>query len=142
VRIGLDMLREAIDQAGASGGTALDKLTTAMRKYAEIVTMDFGMCVIRVGEDPLPPASRKELRKLKGVLEIGPDGAGKTSLFNTISGFYRPTAGRIPFQGEDITRLPAPKRATLGRHCHLLTKELDHDDGEVTATMKVRRASI
>ncbi len=69
VRIGLDMLRKAIDQAGASGGSALDKLTTAMRKYAEIVTMDFGMCVIRVGEDPLPPASRKELRKLKGALD-------------------------------------------------------------------------
>ena len=28
------------------------------------------------------------------------------------------------------------------RKHHLLTKELDHDDGEVTATMKVRRASI
>ena len=28
------------------------------------------------------------------------------------------------------------------RQFHLLTKELDHDDGEVTATMKVRRASI
>jgi len=28
------------------------------------------------------------------------------------------------------------------RRIHLLTKELDHDDGEVTATMKVRRASI
>src|SRR5690606_11198125 len=28
------------------------------------------------------------------------------------------------------------------RRSHLLTKELDHDDGEVTATMKVRRASI
>ena len=28
------------------------------------------------------------------------------------------------------------------RKFHLLTKELDHDDGEVTATMKVRRASI
>ena len=28
------------------------------------------------------------------------------------------------------------------RRFHLLTKELDHDDGEVTATMKVRRASI
>ena len=25
---------------------------------------------------------------------------------------------------------------------HLLTKELDHDDGEVTATMKVRRSSV
>ena len=28
------------------------------------------------------------------------------------------------------------------RKFHLLTKELDHDDGEVTATMKVRRSSI
>ena len=28
------------------------------------------------------------------------------------------------------------------RRFHLLTKELDHDDGEVTATMKIRRASI
>lgn len=45
---------------------------------------------------------------------IGPNGAGKTSLFNTISGFYRPTGGSIRFQGEDITRLPAPRRARLG----------------------------
>ena len=28
------------------------------------------------------------------------------------------------------------------RKFHLLTKELDHDDGEVTATMKVRRKSV
>ena len=28
------------------------------------------------------------------------------------------------------------------RWFHLLTKELDHDDGEVTATMKVKRSSI
>ena len=28
------------------------------------------------------------------------------------------------------------------RKLHPLTKELDHDDGEVTATMKVRRSSI
>jgi long-chain acyl-CoA synthetase len=28
------------------------------------------------------------------------------------------------------------------RKLHLLVKELDHDDGEVTATMKVRRQSI
>ncbi|MPT05964.1 MAG: ABC transporter ATP-binding protein [Delftia sp.] len=45
---------------------------------------------------------------------IGPNGAGKTSLFNTISGFYRPTGGSIRFQGEDITRVPAPRRARLG----------------------------
>ncbi len=45
---------------------------------------------------------------------IGPNGAGKTSLFNTISGFYRPNAGSIRFQGQDITHLPAPRRARLG----------------------------
>jgi len=45
---------------------------------------------------------------------IGPNGAGKTSLFNTVSGFYKPAEGRVLFEGEDITRLPAPKRAALG----------------------------
>lgn len=45
---------------------------------------------------------------------IGPNGAGKTSLFNTISGFYRPSAGRVEFEGADITRVPAPKRAAMG----------------------------
>ncbi len=45
---------------------------------------------------------------------IGPNGAGKTSLFNTVSGFYRPTTGRVVFEGADITRLPAPRRAALG----------------------------
>jgi len=45
---------------------------------------------------------------------IGPNGAGKTSLFNTISGFYRPSQGRITFRGQDITRIPAPRRAKMG----------------------------
>jgi branched-chain amino acid transport system ATP-binding protein len=79
---------------------------------------------------------------------IGPNGAGKTSLFNTISGFYRPNNGSVHFKGQDITRLPAPKRARLGlgrsfqnialfrgmtvldniklgRHAHLKTNVLD-----------------
>ena len=34
---------------------------------------------------------------------IGPNGAGKTSLLNMISGFYRPDAGSIVFEGNDIT---------------------------------------
>ena len=34
---------------------------------------------------------------------IGPNGAGKTTLFNVISGYYRPEAGRILFEGHDIT---------------------------------------
>jgi branched-chain amino acid transport system ATP-binding protein len=34
---------------------------------------------------------------------IGPNGAGKTTFFNILTGFYRPTLGRIDFQGRDIT---------------------------------------
>jgi len=33
---------------------------------------------------------------------IGPNGSGKTSLFNCITGLYRPTAGAISFAGESL----------------------------------------
>jgi AcrR family transcriptional regulator len=69
VRLGLELLRSAIADAAASGGTALDKLQAAMHEYALIVTRDFGMCLIRVGEDPLAPAGRKKLRRLKAELD-------------------------------------------------------------------------
>jgi branched-chain amino acid transport system ATP-binding protein len=36
---------------------------------------------------------------------IGPNGAGKTTLFNVVSGAVTPTAGRVIFDGEDITGL-------------------------------------
>jgi branched-chain amino acid transport system ATP-binding protein len=34
---------------------------------------------------------------------IGPNGAGKTTCLNMITGFYRPTAGRVAYRGADIT---------------------------------------
>jgi len=55
-----------------------------------------------------------EVKRGEILAIIGPNGAGKTSLFNCISGFYRPTKGRIFFNGEDITSMPAHKRAALG----------------------------
>ena len=45
---------------------------------------------------------------------IGPNGAGKTTFIGQLSGDLRPDAGRIVFAGEDITSLPAPKRARRG----------------------------
>ncbi|HJP20263.1 MAG: ABC transporter ATP-binding protein [Alphaproteobacteria bacterium] len=45
---------------------------------------------------------------------IGPNGAGKTTLFNAVTGVYPPNAGRIVFEGRDITNLAAEKRALLG----------------------------
>jgi ABC-type branched-subunit amino acid transport system ATPase component len=45
---------------------------------------------------------------------IGPNGAGKTTMFNCITGMYRPTAGRVSFEGEDITARPAHRIARHG----------------------------
>ena len=45
---------------------------------------------------------------------IGPNGAGKTTLIKTIMGLVKPKSGKILYDGQDITHLPAHKRAGLG----------------------------
>jgi len=45
---------------------------------------------------------------------IGPNGAGKTTLIQQIAGALVPDAGRIHFDGRDVTELPMPTRARLG----------------------------
>ena len=45
---------------------------------------------------------------------IGPNGAGKTTLINQISGALAADAGRIRFDGHDVTALAMPARARLG----------------------------
>jgi branched-chain amino acid transport system ATP-binding protein len=57
-----------------------------------------------------------DMRVAAGAIHavIGPNGAGKTTLFNLISGIDQPSAGRITLGGQDITKLPAYRRAALG----------------------------
>ena len=45
---------------------------------------------------------------------IGSNGAGKTTFFNLITGFYTPDEGSVSYEGGDITALPAQKRVALG----------------------------
>ena len=45
---------------------------------------------------------------------IGPNGAGKTTLFNVIAGAFRPTSGRVIFDGEDITGHTANRTCRQG----------------------------
>ncbi len=57
-----------------------------------------------------------DLRFEPGVLTsiIGPNGAGKSTLINLLTGHLPVQAGRIRFQGRDITRLPIHARVRLG----------------------------
>jgi len=57
---------------------------------------------------------------------IGPNGAGKTTLFNLINGVYKPTSGRIRFQGQDITGLPPYEVVRRGlARTHQIVKPLN-----------------
>ncbi|MFF2143188.1 ABC transporter ATP-binding protein [Kitasatospora sp. NPDC058190] len=45
---------------------------------------------------------------------IGTNGAGKTTTLRTLSGLLKPTAGRITFDGQDLSTVPAHKIVALG----------------------------
>jgi branched-chain amino acid transport system ATP-binding protein len=89
---------------------------------------------------------------------IGPNGAGKTTFFNMLTGVYKPTAGRIVFDGEDVTGMPphaitergigrtfqnirlfqnmtALENVLVGMHSRLRSRIL----GSILRTRKVRR---
>lgn len=53
-----------------------------------------------------------ELDEIVGI--VGPNGSGKTTFFNVVAGVLRPTAGRVVWQGQDITGRPAHEIARLG----------------------------
>ncbi|RYF82427.1 MAG: TetR/AcrR family transcriptional regulator [Comamonadaceae bacterium] len=70
VRSALELMRAGIAEVREGGGRALDQLIACMRIYAGIVMQDFGKCVIRIGEDPLPAPLKKELRRLKAGIDL------------------------------------------------------------------------
>src|SRR5712692_4281804 len=73
----------------------------------ERLTRSFGslMAVAQVDFE----VERGELRSI-----IGPNGAGKTTFFRLISGEMAPSAGRIWFDGREITGLPQHRVSRLG----------------------------
>jgi branched-chain amino acid transport system ATP-binding protein len=58
---------------------------------------------------------------------IGPNGAGKTTALNQLCGETMPDSGRIYFDGKQITRMPAYRRAQLGMaRSYQITSVFDH----------------
>lgn len=70
VRLGLEQLLEAASTAADAPGSAFDRMGALMRRYALIMTQDFGICVIRTGDHELSTASRRQFRALKRKIDM------------------------------------------------------------------------
>ena len=55
---------------------------------------------------------------------IGPNGAGKSTLFNMIAGVLPPSAGRILFDGRDITSMKPWDRSRIGMGARIRSRSL------------------
>ena len=71
---------------------------------------------LRKDFDGLRAVDGVSLTVTRGTLTglIGPNGAGKSTLLSLLAGTERASAGRISYQGQDITALPAYRRARIG----------------------------
>jgi ABC-type branched-subunit amino acid transport system ATPase component/ABC-type branched-subunit amino acid transport system permease subunit len=69
------------------------------KRFGGIVAVDDFSIVVSAGET---------------VGLIGPNGAGKTTAFEMLGGFLRPDHGRVMFQGADVSRVSAERRAHAG----------------------------
>lgn len=69
---------------------------------------------------------------------IGPNGAGKTTLFGMLSGHIEPSAGRLMFQGRDITGEPPHVRARAGI---ARTYQIPRPFGQMSVTDNLRVAA-
>ncbi len=84
-----------------------------------------------------------DLRQGEIVGLIGPNGAGKSTTFNMLSGFHRPSAGRLWFLGEEITGRSATRISRMGlvrtfQHESLLAEMTVLDNILVAASHLVR----
>jgi branched-chain amino acid transport system ATP-binding protein len=55
-----------------------------------------------------------DVEEKKLTILIGPNGSGKTTLINTIAGLYEADAGKVIFDGKDITKVPPHKIFRMG----------------------------
>ena len=68
--------------------------------------------IVELDDFTLGPLSL-EIGEGEFFIILGPTGAGKTALLETIVGVYRPSSGRILIEGQDLTFLP-PERRGIG----------------------------
>jgi ABC-type branched-subunit amino acid transport system ATPase component len=113
---------------GGHGGTPR-RTDTAMKPLQQIESVNPGVAgieketaVVLRAEDIRAGYGKKEVlhgvtlevRRGEIVALVGANGAGKSTLLKVVAGLLKPTAGRIWFDGQDVTCLPAYRRSQMG----------------------------
>ena len=80
-------------------GAEIIKTVNVTKRFGELTAVDRVNYLLRENE-------------VAGV--IGSNGAGKTTFFNLLTGYYPPDEGIILYKGEDVTLVPPEKRVALG----------------------------
>jgi branched-chain amino acid transport system ATP-binding protein len=91
----------------SAGGMSERKPAAAPLFSADNISISFGG--IRAVDEVTFEVAKGEIFAI-----VGPNGAGKSTIFNLISRIYQPTGGRLIFNGEDITNVPAHTIARRG----------------------------
>lgn len=109
----LDILRRRVATARTLEGVIAPLRITPDRDDAKYVLETRGMSKFFGGLKALNGIDlhvrRNEIHAL-----LGPNGSGKTTCVNVLSGLYMPTAGRILFEGRDVTGRAPHRLAALG----------------------------
>jgi branched-chain amino acid transport system ATP-binding protein len=96
------MISETIDRSSNEERGVEDKIL-----WTRDLTLSFG--ALKAVDGVSIDVPRRKI-----TLIIGPNGSGKTSLINTITGVYKPQSGSILYEGRDITGLPPHKINEMG----------------------------
>ena len=68
-RWGTGLIEDKLNQIAAHGGTGLEKVEAFVYEYANLMTVNFGRCVMRLDETDLSPKARAEVRDYKRKID-------------------------------------------------------------------------
>jgi AcrR family transcriptional regulator len=68
-RVGVSMIVEKLDGIAARGGSGLERVESFIYAYANLMTVNYGRCVMRLDEGDLTNEARSEVRRYKRAID-------------------------------------------------------------------------
>ena len=105
--------REVSQDASPDSGVSTGRASATATRGGAVLLQTCGLAKSFKGLTALAGVD-VEVRRGEILGLLGPNGSGKSTFINVVSGHYTPTAGKVVFEGHDITALPAHRIARAG----------------------------